>query len=207
VGDLVDEPDETFTVELSNPVGATIGTPSIGTVTVFDNDPMPELTAADVMVNEAAGNAEVELLLNLPSGFDVTIDYATADGTAVAPADYLAVTDTASIMKGTTSTVVTIPIVDDVEIEPDEFFTLELTNPSNAVLLTPAATVTIADDDGCSIPGDADGNCVVDAADIALIIALIDDPSIPVLGDPDCDGSGVINGWDLVCVADAMVSP
>jgi hypothetical protein len=168
---------------------------------------MAELSADDVIVNEAAGTADLELVLDGPSGFDVTVDYSTADGTAVAPADYGSVSDTATITQGSTSTVVSVPIVDDTEIEPDEFFTVEFSNPSNAALLTPSATVTIADDDGCAIPGDADGNCVLDAADISLIIALIDDPSIPVLGDPDCDGNGGVDGWDLVCVADSMVVP
>jgi hypothetical protein len=103
--------------------------------------------------------------------------------------------------------VITVAIVNDGEVEPDEFFSLGLSNTSNAVLLNPSLTVTIIDDDGCNTPGDADGNCVLDSADISLIISLIDDPTIPAPGDPDCDGSGSIDGWDLVCVAEVMVAP
>jgi hypothetical protein len=206
IGDLMDEPDETFSVNLSNPAGATLGTPSNGTVTIFDNDPMPNLSAGDVVVGEAAGTADVSVNLKEPSGFEVTVDFATADGTAIAPDDYGATSGVATIPPGLLSTEITITIVDDGEVEPDEFFTLGLSNPSNATLLTPSVTVTIIDDDGCTTPGDADGNCVLDAADISLIISLIDDPTIPILGDPDCDGSGLTDGWDLVCVVEVMVA-
>ncbi len=148
LGDLLDEPDEEFGVTLSNPVGATIGTPSTGTVTILDDDPMADLSGADVVVFESAGQAVVELTLSAPSGFDITVDYVTANGTATAPADYGAVSGTAFIAAGALSTTVPIAIVNDPDIEPDESFTLELSNPGNAVLLTPSITVTIRDDDG-----------------------------------------------------------
>ena len=44
--------------------------------------------------------------------------------------------------------VAVVDLVDDPDIEADESFTLELSNPGNAVLLTPSITVTIRDDDG-----------------------------------------------------------
>jgi hypothetical protein len=206
IGDLIDEPDETFSVRLGNPVGATIGVPSDGTITILDNDPMSELATADVTVGEAAGSAEISLTLDRPSGFTITVDYATADGTAVSPADYAAVGDIATIPPGSMSASITVPIVDDTEIEIDEFFSVELSLPTNAVLMTSTSVVTIIDDDDCNIAGDADGSCVLDAADMSLIIALIDDPTIPAAGDPDCTGDSVVDGRDLACVAQAVVA-
>ncbi len=47
IGDLVNELDETFTVSLSSPVGAVLGTPSTGTVTIVDNDPWTWFVATD----------------------------------------------------------------------------------------------------------------------------------------------------------------
>jgi len=154
LGDLLDEPNESFGVTLSNPVGAVLGTPSNGTVTIFDDDPMPDLSGADVAVVETAGQAVVELTLAEASGFDVTVDYATADGTATSPADYGAVSGTAFIAAGAISTTVPIPIVDDALVEGDEQLTLELSSPGNAVLLTPSITITIHDDDGTAIFAD-----------------------------------------------------
>jgi len=104
-----------------------------------------------VVVFEADGQALVELTLSEASGFDVTVDVATSDGTATAPADYGAVTGTATILPGALSTTVPIAIVDDPDIEGDEQFTLGLSNPGNAVLLTPTITVTIRDDDGTAL--------------------------------------------------------
>ena len=147
IGDLMDEPDETFDVALSNPTGAQLGAPSIGTVTIFDDDPMPNLAGADLVVLESAGQALVELTLAAASGYVVTVDYATVDDTASAPGDYTAVSGTATIFAGALSTTVAISIVPDGDVETDETFTLELTNPMNGVLLTPSVTVTIQDDD------------------------------------------------------------
>ena len=56
------------------------------------------------------------------------------------------VAGTAFIAAGATSTTVPIQIVSDTNVEPDEDFTLELSNPTNAVLLTSFVTVTIRDD-------------------------------------------------------------
>jgi len=148
LGDLVDEPDETFDVALANPAGAILGTPSIGTVTIMDDDPMVDISGADLVVPESVGQASVELNLSAASGFEVTVNYATADGTATAPDDYGAVSGTASIAAGATVTTVPIPIVGDALVEDDETFSLELSNPTNGVLMTPSATVTIQDDDG-----------------------------------------------------------
>jgi len=103
------------------------------------------------VVFEADGEALVELTLSEASGFDVTVDVATSDGTATAPADYGAFTGTATILAGALSTTVPIAIVDDPDIEGDEQFTLGLSNPGNAVLLTPTITVTIRDDDGTAL--------------------------------------------------------
>ena len=206
VGDVMDEPDEAFSVNLANPIGATIGSPSSATVTIFDNDPMAELSAVDLTVGEAAGTAEIALNLNGPSGFEITVEYSTADGTASAPGDYSSVSGIATIASGSISTTVSIPIVDDTEIEPEESFSLDLSLPVNVVLLTPSIQVTILDDDGCDTAGDADGNCVVDAADLALIIVIIDDPLVPAPGNPDCTGDGTVDGADLTCVAGVMTA-
>ena len=108
---------------------------------------MPDLTGADVAVAESAGQALIEIVLSAPSGFDVSVDYATADGTATSPGDYGAVAGTATITSGQMSATVAVAIVNDADVEADETFTLELSNPSNGVLLTLSVTVTIEDDD------------------------------------------------------------
>ena len=90
--DLLDEIDESFTLNLSNAVNATISD-ALGLGTITDNDPLPNLSVDDVTVTEGdAGtvSAIFTVTLNTVSGRAVSVDYATANNTAVSPADYAA---------------------------------------------------------------------------------------------------------------------
>ena len=74
------------------------------------------------------------LQLSAPSPTPVTVDYATSDGTAQAPSDYLATSGTATFPPGEQSVVVTVQIVGDTIREPNESFTVTLSNPVRAAL-------------------------------------------------------------------------
>lgn len=64
----------------------------------------------------------------------VTVNYATADGTATAGSDYTATSGTLTFAPGVTTQTVGVPIIGDNFAEPDETFSLNLTAPVNAVL-------------------------------------------------------------------------
>jgi len=147
INDDLDEPDEDFVVELYNPVGAMLGPQNTHAVTILDDDPPPELSALDVEVSEGVGVATITLELSAPTSFEVTVDFATVDGSATAPMDYVSVSGTVMIPPMDITATVEIPIEDDWLGEALEFFTLELTNPANAVLVAPTVTITIMDDD------------------------------------------------------------
>ena len=90
LGGLVFEPDETFTVTLSNPVNATL-TRSTATVTISNDDPPPVLQVLDTTVREGdSGDVEVVFTVNLTglSAEPVRVSYTTVDGTALAAQDY-----------------------------------------------------------------------------------------------------------------------
>jgi len=149
--DAVAEGDEGFAVTLSNPTGATLGTPATATVTITDDEGTPELSfsAATSSVGEGAGSVDFTVSMSVASASDVTVDFATADGTATTGADYTATSGTLTIPAGQTSGAITVPITDDAVAEGDEEFAVTLSNPTGATLGTPAtATVTITDDDG-----------------------------------------------------------
>ena len=104
-GDLLDEANETFTVNLSNPTPAAtadITTPT-GTGTINDNDPTPSLVINDVSQTEGnvgTTNANFTVTLSAPSGRNVTVNYATANGTAVQPGDYTTTSGTLTFTPG-----------------------------------------------------------------------------------------------------------
>ena len=80
---------------------------------------------ADVSVNEGAGTATFTVTASGQSASDITVNYATSDGTAVAPGDYTAASGTLTIASGSTTATFTVTIIDDVLDELTYFFLLD----------------------------------------------------------------------------------
>jgi hypothetical protein len=150
--DTLDEDDETYSVNLSSPSGATISTGTANT-TITDNDSQPT-TGAFASVSTAEGQSgthELNFTVNLSaaSGKAVTINYSTVAGTASAGSDYVAeVNQNITIPAGQTTGTIGIAINGDTVPEPDESFTVNLNNATNATLgADTQATGTITNDD------------------------------------------------------------
>jgi hypothetical protein len=156
LGDVLDEPDETFYVKLNNPAGATIaGSQATGTIT--DDDPPPSLSIADATVTEGnSGTTPASFVVSLsgPSGKTITVAYLTTSGTATAGTDFEGAGGTLTFAPGQTSQTITIPIIGDTSPEATETFSVALSAPSNATIARGQATGTIVDDDPPS-PGPA----------------------------------------------------
>ena len=150
VDDTVEEQTETFTVTLSNPGGATIqdGT-ATGTITDDDGTvtALPLLNIIDDTVEEGE-QAQFTVTLSRTSTQTVTVDYATADGTAQQGSDYAAAAGTLRFAPGEASKTIPVPTVEDTVEEQTETFTVTLSNPSGAAIQDGTATGTITDDDG-----------------------------------------------------------
>jgi chitinase len=158
LGDGVAESDETFTVTLSSPVDATLdpsGTTATGVIK--DNTPggPPQFSitpAVTVKEGNTTASAVLTLSLTPAQAGDVTVQYATADGTAKAPGDYTAVLPTTvKFNAGETVKTVSVNIVGDTIDEADENFSVKLSNPSAGTISQDTGTVTIRDDDGPAI--------------------------------------------------------
>ena len=150
IGDLLDEINETFTLTLSNPSNATISDgQGVGTIT--DNDNPPTVSIDDVTATEGntgTVNATFTVTLSAPSGQIISVQYATANGTALAPGDYTTTSGTLTFNPGGALTqTITVPVIGDLLDETDETFTLTLSNPSNATISDGQAVGTITDDD------------------------------------------------------------
>ena len=103
----------------------------------------PALTVADA--EAASGTLSFRVTLAPAATVPVTVDWATADGTATAGADYTAANGTLTIAAGDTERTVVVTVLADGLAEHEETLTLTLTNPSGAELEDAQATGTIAD--------------------------------------------------------------
>ena len=156
-GDLFAEADETFFVNLSNAVNATI-TDGQGQGTIQNDDATPGFTVSDVTVTEGnAGTTPAVFTVTLsgPSSFVVTVQVATADGTATAPSDYTAIAppQTLTFNPGDPLTqTVTVLVNGDTTVEPDETFFVNLANAVNATIVDGQGQCTILNDETVSVP-------------------------------------------------------
>jgi hypothetical protein len=116
------------------------------------DDETVKLSASRLTVNESAGSVSLDVILTgTPvAGRDVSVTYATRDGTAkVADGDYTAKTATLTFVAGQPlKQTITVPITNDTVGEAAETFVLALSAPVNVALSSPAgATLTIAASD------------------------------------------------------------
>jgi DNA-binding beta-propeller fold protein YncE len=82
-----------------------------------------------------------------PSTLPLTVNYATADGTAVAGTNYTATSGTFTFAPGVTSDTIRVPLLDSGSQTTPLAFTLTLSNPEAATLSRSQATGTIAPSD------------------------------------------------------------
>ena len=99
--------------------------------------------------SEAAGSVQICVVPSAPSTQRITVQVATADGTATAPDDYVSHSGTVALQPQQQRACFTVTLVDDAEVEGDETFTVRLSNPVNATLggARAVATFTIVDND------------------------------------------------------------
>ncbi len=151
--DNVFELSEAFSLNLSNASNAVIAD-GIGIGTIKDDgtgpggtdDDRPSFSVDDVTVNEAAGTLTFTVTKTGATALASSVDYATADGTATAGADYTATSGTLSFLAGETSKTVSVAITNDNLFELSEAFSLNLSNASNAVIADGPGIGTIKDD-------------------------------------------------------------
>ena len=129
---------------------------SSATFRVVDLDPPPTLSIENARVSGSEDGGFIKFTVSLAaehaSRRTVTVDYATTDGTAEAGSDYTETSGVLTFDPLQTTGVISVPVNDDNLAEPDETFTLTLSNLSNAVLANDelpgvSATGTIEDNE------------------------------------------------------------
>ncbi len=116
--------------------------------------PVLNFSAAQYTVAENAGNATITVIRSGVVSVPVTVNFATANGTATAGSDYTAASGTLSFAANELQKTFNVPITDDSAVESSETVSLTLSNPTGtAVLGSPSsATLTIQDNDSTNPP-------------------------------------------------------
>ncbi|TDT39542.1 gliding motility-associated-like protein [Maribacter spongiicola] len=159
VDDSLIEPNETHEVQISYAsVGVLNITDDTGEGEILDNDGGAgtgiSFDTTNVIVDEDAGTAifTIRLTGNVPGGF--TLDYTTADATALSANDYSSVSGTLTFLGNDDEFFeIIVPITDDAIHEVTQLFTVELSNLSTILigLNDTSATGTINDNDNASV--------------------------------------------------------
>jgi uncharacterized delta-60 repeat protein len=158
--DTLVEARETFHIELRNPTGgATLHSFRFQDGAIVDNEQGLGLGDTSVSVAEQDATVEVAITRNGPQGGAASVDFSTSSGSATAGSDFTAASGTLTWASGDPDTkTILIQISDDSSDEPDETFTVSLSNPIGGALgSNSAATVTIVDNDGSAGGGGGGG--------------------------------------------------
>ncbi|MDB5489924.1 MAG: endoglucanase, partial [Reyranella sp.] len=183
-GDKVAELNETLSLNLSAPTGATIADgAAVGTI-LTDEAIVPTIVIADATVKEGdSGTRDLAFTVTLSQATTnpVTVTYGTADGTAKAGQDYIAQTGTVTFAPGETSKVINVKVTGDTVIEGNETLKINLTATTGGKIVDRAAIGTITNDDARISVADAtvtEGNS--GTSDLAFTVALSAATSGPV---------------------------
>lgn len=152
--DSVVEAVETATATISNPsLGVRLGATRSQDITITSDD-IGTISIADASITEGAAGTQ-QLTFTVTSDVAVqggfTVDYATADDTALAGTDYVAasgVTTLTFVGNAGETQQVSVTVNGDTSIEPDESFFVNLSNATSGVQIADAQAIgTITTDD------------------------------------------------------------
>ncbi len=148
--DADDDGGETVILTLRPGSGYTVGSRSVHTLTITDDDapPVASFARAARSAAENASASTVSIVLSKQPAATVTVTYAVT-GTADADADYEALTGSVDIESNRTSRSFPVRITDDVDVEGAETVILTLTAGTGYTIGSPGVhTLTITDNDG-----------------------------------------------------------
>jgi hypothetical protein len=130
IGDRVPEPDKSFLVRLSNSKGARIANGE-GIVTIVDSSPRITIGGA---YNNWGPTTTFTVSLSAAYDQNVTVTFATVDGTAIAGVDYVAQAGTLTFAPGETTKTISVQVFNPWAPQ-DQYFSVHLSGIStNAVI-------------------------------------------------------------------------
>ena len=195
IDDEVDEDNETFTLRLSDPVGAELAA-ATGTVTILDDDEAPLVLVSARPQSEGEGMFVFELSLSEASARTAVIGYEVAAGTALLGSDFVGTSGRVEFAPGETRASIEVAVVDDSLDEPDEQLLLLLTNPGNARLSRDEVEGTIVDDDDAPEISITDVSALEGAAEMVFRVDLTHPSGRTVFMDCVTESGTAVGGVD-----------
>ena len=147
-GDRAGEANETFSVNLSLVDGNAVLTDGQVTGTIVDDEPRVGINGVSKNEgNNGTTSFVFTVTLSAASGASVSVNFATADSSARAPADYEARSGALDFVPGTTSRTITVNVKGDRTRESEEVFYVNLSGATGAVIQSGQGTGVVRNDD------------------------------------------------------------
>ena len=155
INDEISESNESFTLTLSSPTGATLitGTTLSKVITIIDDDiPQLKISNTTFNVNENVSGSEFTVNLRLSKAISesISVRYSAINSTAIEGEDYTLQDAILTFPPGIAAKTISIPIIDDSKHEGNETFSLVISNPIGAEFengTSISKTITIVDDE------------------------------------------------------------
>jgi hypothetical protein len=216
IDDPTADPTLTFTVTLTSPTGTGfIGGQSTATVNIIDNDATVfRFNPTQYTVDEGAGTVTViveAVRVGDPSS-TLTVDFSTADGTAVEGVKYERTAGQLTFGPGVTRQNITIPIIDESFKEGTQNFFVNLSNPQGTgtprLAAARTATVTIIDNDATTFQFTS-GNYSVQnsagAATLTVTLSRLSSPTGTFTVDYSTSDISAVAGTDYTATSGTLV--
>ncbi|MCT7540756.1 Calx-beta domain-containing protein [Aliarcobacter cryaerophilus] len=124
----------------------TVTPPTVTPPTVTPPPPVANLSIDDITMYEQDGFMVFTVTLDRPANGNITVNFATSNGSAEAGKDYTPITGIITIPSGSSTAQIRVPIKDDYYYEKSETFNVNLTNPTgNVNIVKPVGVGTILD--------------------------------------------------------------
>jgi hypothetical protein len=143
----------------------------------------------------ATSLAAFDVGLSEPSAASVSVSYTTNNASATAGQDFVSTSGTLTFAPGQTRRTILVPTLDNLAHESDETFSVVLSNAVGATISDGVGVATITDSD---VTGDANGDGIVNLADLNAVRNNFGASGANVAGDTN--GDGIVNLNDLNAV-------
>ena len=173
---LLSQDNRRLDISLSSPSNAQLGSPSVTSLTIVDDDPLPTVAfaAAAMSSPENVPNPPIQVQLSAPAGRAIQVTCKAAGGTAVAGTDYALTSTTLTFPAGQVTALVPITVIDNAVSNVSKTVLLSLSAPKNATLGAPSThTLTIADNEPPAVQFAAATSAVSESAGTTTLKVLL----------------------------------